>query len=78
MESVRYEVHWVDKFLKEDQTHGVFDTLEEAVQSVYDWWNQHDYEPPYVRMWTKDGVTTLDYGFHYMFYKIKEIKETNE
>lgn len=29
-------------------------------------------------MWTVDGVTTLDYGFHHMFYKIKEIKETNE
>lgn len=78
METIKYEVHWVHHQLDEDKTHGVFDTLEEAIQSVYDWWNQHDYEPPYVRMWTKDGVTTLDYGFHYMFYKIKEIKETNE
>lgn len=78
MSNIKYEVHWVHHQLGVDKTHGVFGTLDKAVQSIYDWWTQNDYNPPYVRMWTVDGVTTLDYGFHHMFYKIKEIKETNE
>lgn len=78
METVKYEVHWVHHQLGVDKTHGVFGTVDKAIESIYDWWTQNDYNPPYVRMWTVDGVTTLDYGFHHMFYKIKEIKETNE
>ncbi|WP_459606035.1 hypothetical protein, partial [Bilophila wadsworthia] len=78
MSNIKYEVHWVHHQLGVDKTHGVFGTLDKAVQSIYDWWTQNDYNPPYVRMWTVYGVTTLDYGFHHMFYKIKEIKETNE
>lgn len=78
MSNIKYEVHWVHHQLGVDKTHGVFGTLDKAVQSIYDWWTQNNYNPPYVRMWTVDGVTTLDYGFHHMFYKIKEIKETNE
>lgn len=78
MSNIKYEVHWVHHQLGVDKTHGVFGTLDKAIQSIYDWWTQNDYNPPYVRMWTVDGVTTLDYGFHHMFYKIKEIKETNE
>lgn len=78
MSNIKYEVHWVHHQLGMDRTHGVFGTLDKAVQSIYDWWAQNEYNPSYVRMWTVDGVTTLDYGFHHMFYKIKEIKETNE
>lgn len=78
MSNIKYEVHWVHHQLGVDKTHGVFGTLDKAIESIYDWWTQNDYNPPYVRMWTVDGVTTLDYGFHHMFYKIKEIKETNE
>lgn len=78
MSNVKYEVHWVHHQLGMDRTHGVFGTLDKAIQSIYDWWTQNEYNPSYVRMWTVDGVTTLDYGFHHMFYKIKEIKETNE
>lgn len=78
MSNIKYEVHWVHHQLGVDKTHGVFGTLDKAIQSIYDWWTQNDYNPPYVHMWTVDGVTTLDYGFHHMFYKIKEIKETNE
>lgn len=71
---IKYQVHWVHNQLGKDETHGVFDTHEQAVQSIYDWWNQNDYSPSYVRSWTHRGVTTLDYGYHHMFYKIKEIE----
>lgn len=69
----KYEVHWVHHQLEEDKTHGQFDTLQEAIDSVYAWWKQNKYDPVYVRQFTIDGNTTLDYGFHHMFYVIKEI-----
>lgn len=71
---IKYEVHWVRYPTQEDKTHGVYNTLEEAIQSVYDWWHLNDYSPIYVRQYTVNGVTALDYGFHSMFYKIKEIQ----
>lgn len=71
----KYQVHWVHEQLGKDETHGEFDTHEQALQSIHDWWNKNDYKPVYVRMWTRNGVSTIDYGFHHMFYKIVEIKE---
>lgn len=74
----KYEVHWVNHRTNEDSTHGQFDTLAEAIQSVYDWWDKNNFEPNYVRRWTVDGNTTLDYGYHHMFYIIKEIEVGEE
>ena len=61
-----YEVHWVGH--GQDNIHGTFSTLEEAQQSVMDWWKENNYEPPYVRQWTHDNVTIWDYGSHTCFY----------
>lgn len=74
----KFEVHWVHYKLDKDETHGQFDTLAEAIQSVHDWWKKNDYQPVYIRQWTVDGETTIDYGFHQMFYIIKEVEVTEE
>lgn len=66
-----YEVHWIG--LGQDNHHGTFPTLKEAQQSVMDWWKQNNYEPPYVRQWTRDNVTIWDYGSHTCFYHFVEV-----
>lgn len=38
MSNIKYEVHWVHHQLGVDKTHGVFGTLDKAIQSIYDWW----------------------------------------
>lgn len=70
----KYQVHWIHYQLGQDTTHGEFATLDQAIQSVYDWWRQNNYTPNYTRRYTIGDTTTIDYGFHHMFYKIKEIK----
>lgn len=74
----KYEVHWVNHRTNEDSTHGQYDTLAEAIESVNAWWDLHDFSPSYVRQWTIDGETTLDYGYHHMFYIIKELDVSEE
>ena len=70
-----FEVHW--KGTKDgkrvNETHGKFKTYTEAFQSIRNWWQKNDFEPPYVRKWTRGNVTVLDYGSHVCFYEIWEI-----
>ena len=35
----KYTVHWVTS--GEEKTHGTFDTFDEAMQSILDWWKKH-------------------------------------
>ncbi|EUJ24336.1 hypothetical protein MFLO_15653 [Listeria floridensis FSL S10-1187] len=65
----------VDNHAKSHNIHGTYATFEEAKQSIFYWWNLNNFEPYYVRVWTKDGVTTFDYGMHSVFYKIYEIED---
>lgn len=69
---IKYQVEWKHHQTDIHNKHGIFDTFEEAMESIYDWWGKNEYEPYYVRYWTKNGVTTIDYGFHHMFYYIVE------
>lgn len=71
-DEIKYQVEWKNDRTKEHNKHGVFNTFEEAMDSIYDWWEANEFTPPYIRRWTKDGVTTIDYGLHNMFYYIVE------
>ena len=51
----RYEVHWISG--SQDKFHGVFDTLEEAQNSVRDWWSKNNYTPPYIRTIIKKVIS---------------------
>ena len=68
-----YEVHWVG--MGQDNQHGVFNTLEEAQQSVRDWWKKNDYEPFYVRQWQQGNTIIWDYGSHTCFYHFVEVED---
>lgn len=68
----KYQVEWKNDRTKEHNKHGVFDTFDEAMDSIYDWWEKNDFKPPYIRRWTEDGITTIDYGLYDMFYYIVE------
>lgn len=71
----KFKLTWEDR--RENPTlikeHGSFDTHEEAMQSIYDWWSKNEFSPPYIRTWLRDNVATVDYGSHYLFYKITEV-----
>lgn len=72
---MKYQVHWIHTQIGIRDIHGTYDTLEKAEQSIFNWWQLNGFEPYYVRKWTNDGVTTFDYGSHYMFYEIYEIED---
>ncbi|WP_270997863.1 hypothetical protein [Listeria seeligeri] len=71
----KYEVHWEHLQRKEHNIHGEFDSFNEAMQSIREWWALNEFEPPYVRFWTLNNRTTIDYGPHYMFYYIHELAQ---
>nr|DAG84851.1 MAG TPA: Protein damX division, peptidoglycan binding domain [Caudoviricetes sp.] len=68
----KYTVQWVTS--GEEKTHGTFNTFDEAMQSIFDWWKKHDYKPPYIRQWKSmrddKEITHIDYGLHSAFYQI--------
>lgn len=70
-----YEVQWhgYEKGKKVKKKHGHFSTYDEAYASIIDWWKKHDFTPPYVRVYTRNGDTTLDYGNHHCFYHIIKV-----
>lgn len=75
---MKYKVCWRDNRNKIYNEHGVFNSFKEAYQSILDWWKQNDFDPGYVRYWTKGVVTTIDYGNHYCFYEIVEVEDLND
>ena len=68
----KYEVHWVSN--NQNKFHGVFDTLEEAQNSVRDWWSKNNYTPPYIRAIIKEDCIVWDYGLHNAFYVFKKVE----
>ena len=71
----KYALQWTDGHITKN--HGIFKSIEDAYDSIAMWWDLNDFKPNYVRKWTINGVTTIDYGMHHMFYKITEIDKDN-
>ena len=69
---VKYQVEWEHHQTNTYSKHGIFNTFEDALVSICEWWEGNDFTPSYIRMWTEDRVTTIDYGFRNMFYYIVE------
>ena len=79
---MKYEVHWVRAWAMcmgepyENEHHGTFATLEEAQQSVKNWWQKNKYQPRYIRQMTDEkGRLWWDYGLHSSFYMFTEVKD---
>ena len=60
---------------KVTKKHGKFNTLQEAKQSVLDWWKQNNFEPPYVRETQDENEVWWDYGSHVCFYHFVRVDE---
>ena len=60
----------------EDEHYGTFNSLEEAQQSVRDWWQKNNFMPRYIRQMTDEkGRIWWDYGSHNTFYMFVEVEE---
>lgn len=72
-----YNLYWINNLNQELKYHGVFKTEDEALVSIFDWWEENDFKPKYVRKFTFDDILNIDYGSHYFFYLItkKNLKE---
>ncbi|EMG27513.1 hypothetical protein LFLEISCH_10759 [Listeria fleischmannii subsp. fleischmannii LU2006-1] len=70
-------MHWKHHQTDEHRIHGTYNSLDEAMESIYEWWELNEFDPPYIRHWTIDGKTTIDYGHHHIFYYIYEQEESN-
>ena len=65
-----YIVHWKNYLNDVENIHGKYNTLEDAISSIHDWWDKNNFSPPYIRVWTTDNITNIDYGSHFCFYEI--------
>ena len=68
---MKYEVQWhgYEENNKVIKKHGIFNTLNEAQNSVREWWKKNNFEPYYIRQCMhEDGTCWWDYGSHTCFY----------
>lgn len=66
-----YTVYWISQLEHIKKQHGSYDTYEQAMQSIIDWWEEHDYQPPYYRVMKHGKTAMIDYGLYDCFYEIK-------
>lgn len=58
--------------------HGFFQTPEEALDSIFAWWDLNEFSVPYLRsIYNEDGVQAIDYGSHIAFYYIIPVSREN-
>ena len=72
---MKYQVSWENKLTNEINIHGTFETLQDALQSIYDWWDKNEFTPRYIRHWNTGNRATIDYGSQHMFYYISEVED---
>lgn len=72
-----YTVYWVNQFEHIKEQHGSYNTYEQAMQSIIDWWEEIGFHPPYYRVMKHGKSSMVDYGLYDCFYKI-EYADTSE
>lgn len=75
----KYTVSWVSGNIS--QTHGSFDSYDEAFESIRKWWNYNGYSPAYIRVIgdiEENGKVKIDYGLHESFYYIVEEEKESD
>lgn len=59
-------------------SHGVFKSENEAMESIYAWWDINGFEPFFVRTWVNaNNDIKVDYGSHHNFYLIRKVNREN-
>jgi|GEM_PF-32013 len=71
----KFQLVYEDKLKDVDVDLGTFDTPEECIQSVNQWWEDNNFKPTYMRMWYTNNSLVIDYGNHLGFYVIKGIND---
>ena len=71
---MKYTVKWIGVKDNKDveETFGTYNTLNEAVESIRDWWKLNNFNPYYTRHWKQNNIYVIDYGCHSCFYHIVE------
>lgn len=75
---MKYEVQWegFENHKPVTKHHGIFNTLQEAQDSVRAWWKKNNFTPFYVRETRlEDGTVWWDYGSHTCFYYFVVVKD---
>lgn len=67
-----FAVYWVKPQKQIKEYHGSYNTFEQAMQSIRDWWHYNGFTPPYYRIMHNPLGITIDYGSHYCFYHITQ------
>lgn len=52
---------------------GTFNTPEECMENIYQWWKDNNFEPGYIRTWYTNNTLVIDYGNHLGFYGIRGV-----
>lgn len=69
-----YALQWINELTGEIKNHGLFDSVESAVRSIYSWWHLMRFKPHYVRYWeSSNDRWKVDYGIHTVFYTITKV-----
>lgn len=51
---------------------GTFETKEDCLKEISEFWKNLEYRIPYYRMIEHDDYLWIDIGFHFRFYRIYE------
>lgn len=65
-----FTVYWISQTKRLRKQHGSYDTFEQAMQSIKDWWKENDYQPRYYRVIEHGRSFMIDYGLYDCFYEI--------
>lgn len=72
-----FTVYWLNQTKQIKEQHGSYDTFEQAMQSIKDWWKENDFQPRYYRVIEHGQSFMIDYGLYDCFYEI-EFEPTEE
>ena len=65
-----FTVYWVNQTIRVKEQHGSYNTPEQAIQSIKDWWKENDYHPRYYRVIDTGLSLMVDFGLSDCFYEI--------
>ena len=52
---------------------GTYNTPDECLEIVYQWWDMNNFKPNYIRQWYSNNALIIDYGNQTGFYEIRGV-----
>lgn len=69
-----YVLEWVDEKRGEAIFLGTYTSQILALKEISDMWKRLNFVPNYIRYIEGENYLEIDYGSHYLFYRVTEIK----